>query len=311
MIVIGSPSSLVFAAIVGVWAVYLVPMWLRRRHELAAAREAEVRAARVLEPRRRAPVATGAASSTGPVLHGGRLVAAAAVAPAAAPAAAGQAPVEPVTEPLPVVRVTTPRTAPAGAAKPGGNGAVRPPRSVQEVAARAAARRRARVLTVLLLGTLAGWAAVGLSLAPWVAGVPASALLLLDLLALRMSARRRSARPSAPAAARPAVAKRPVAAPRREPVAPPQVSGEPVAVPAAEPEPVAEEPAASIGWTPVPVPVPLYTLKPVAPSRWTLPARPVAVADPVPSVAEEDLAPMGLATLDLDAVLERRRAVNG
>jgi hypothetical protein len=79
----------------------------------------------------------------------------------------------------------------------------------------------------------------------------------------------------------------------------------------ASPEPAVEEPAASIGWTPVPVPVPLYTLKAVAPSRWSLPPRPVAVADPVPSVAEEDLAPMGLATLDLDAVLERRRAVNG
>jgi hypothetical protein len=293
--VIGSPSSLVFAAIVGVWAVYLVPTWLRRRHELAQAQQAEARAARVLAPRRRAAVVSGPASSTstGPV-HAATTTPRNA-APRTATAAPGAAP----------------RTAPAGAAKPAGNGAVRPPRSVREVAARAAARRRARVLTFLLLGTVGSWAVVGLDLLSWVAGVPATALLLLDLLALRMAARRRSA---AAAPRVPAQARRPgpSAAPRREPVAPPTVSGEPTVVPAEESaEPAVEEPAASIGWTPVPVPLPLYTLKPMAPSRWSLPPRPVAPADPMPSVAEEDLAPMGLASLDLDAVLERRRAVNG
>lgn len=292
-----SPSSLVFAAIVGVWAVYLVPQWLRRRHELAQARAAESGSARVLAPRRR-PVETR--ESTGPVLHGAAVAATSvAVKPVAVkPVAAAPVVTAPPRTAVPLQVPDRPR--PAG---------VRPPRSVQEVAARAAARRRARVLLLLVLSTVAGWVLVALQLTAWPAGVPATALLMLDLVALRAAARRRRDATAA-RATRPA----PVTQRRREPVAAPQVSGRPVEPPVEETAPPVEEavPAASIGWTPVPVPVPLYTLKPMAP-RWDLAPRerPMAFPDPVPAVAEEDFAPMGLATLDLDAVLERRRAVNG
>lgn len=79
-------------------------------------------------------------------------------------------------------------------------------------------------------------------------------------------------------------------------------------------------------WMPVPVPPPTYTLKPKAPPRPE--PRPVEPSEPVPPVesagpaegspaAGEDAetaeaeAPAGAAGFDLDAVLARRRAVNG
>ena len=256
-----SPSSLVFAAIIGVWALYLVPQWLRRRHELAELREAESPGARVLEPRRREPRPTRASgqASPGPVLH--------------------RPPARRVNSTLPAPR--QPKSAPT---------------SVREVAA----RRRARILLFLFAVTAVGWALVAANLIGGPIAVPATALLLLDLLGLRLATRRRQNHAAARAARRPPV--------RRRSAPPAPVSSRPATVEVAEPlaEVPPQAPAASVGWTPVPVPLPLYTLKPAAP-RWNLAPRerPVAIADPVPSVGEEDLAP-----LDLDAVLERRRAVN-
>ena len=274
-----SPSSLVFAAIIGVWALYLVPQWLRRRHELAEVREAESAGARVLEPRRREPRPTreSGQASPGPTLH----------RPVAPPVSSAP----PVKSPRQVNSTRQPES--ASAAK-----SARPPTSVREVAARGAARRRARILMFLFAVTAVGWALVAANLIGGPIAVPATALLLLDLLGLRLAARRRQTH--AAARRRPPV--------RRRTAPPPPVSSRPATVEVAEPvaEVPPQAPTASVGWTPVPVPLPLYTLKAAAP-RWDLAPRerPVAIADPVPSVGEEDLAP-----LDLDAVLERRRAVN-
>ncbi|WP_052849834.1 hypothetical protein [Streptomyces avicenniae] len=61
-----SSSGLIFAVIVGAWAAYLVPMWLRRQDELNEARPTErfSTAIRLLTRGRRAP-ATGATATVG------------------------------------------------------------------------------------------------------------------------------------------------------------------------------------------------------------------------------------------------------
>src|SRR3954471_19336050 len=68
-VVLVHPSSLVFVAIVGLWAAYLLPQWIRRRDALGASR-AEDRpsgALRVLARRRRE---RAAGPSTAPLLPG-------------------------------------------------------------------------------------------------------------------------------------------------------------------------------------------------------------------------------------------------
>ena len=168
--------------------------------------------------------------------------------------------------------------------------------------ARAAARRRARVLTLLLAMNLCWWGAVAVTGLPWPSGLPASLLLVTDLVALRAAARRRAhPRPQA----RPAAKRRPAAA------APPAPAW--ADTPEARPvrpgtgHPAATEPAAGT-WMPVPVPPPVYTLKPVV-HRADPSARPpdrVASWVGAGAATVEEAPP----PLDLDEVLERRRAVN-
>jgi hypothetical protein len=248
------PSSLVFVAIIGVWAAYLLPQWVRRRQHLAASRTLDRHSERtqLLEPRRRTVHHPSGPSS-------GRLH-----------------PTQP-QEHMETVAA----------------------QSILPSSGRLAARRRARVLLALLLGVTGSWLAVGVGLVPGWAGLPGTALLVLDVLALRAAARRRAAR----AASR-----------RRAPL------------PLAEPELVeaAEEPAAERlpyddaavseslklaaqarepgTWDPIPVPPPLYTLKPAHhPGPPAEPARPAAVADPAAEAGH----------WSLETALERRRAVNG
>src|SRR3954471_12060981 len=54
-VVLVHPSSLVFVAVVGLWAAYLLPQWIRRRDALGASRTKDRHsgALRVLQPRRR------------------------------------------------------------------------------------------------------------------------------------------------------------------------------------------------------------------------------------------------------------------
>ena len=77
--------------------------------------------------------------------------------------------------------------------------------------------------------------------------------------------------------------------------------------------PAAREPLAAEGtWVPVPVPPPTYTLKPVAPRPAPAPLEPALA--PAAAPAATGPAPLRLVQepdVDLDSVLERRRAVNG
>src|SRR4051794_14504397 len=279
------PSSFVFVAIVGLWAAHLLPQWIRRREALGASRggDRHSSALRVLARRRRPPVL---GRSSAPLLPSIPVVTAPVVkAPAPGPAS-----------PL--------RTQP-----------------VRTTPAELAARRRGLVLLALggftllsVIGAVAGAVPAGVAVV--------SALLLgLDLAALRATAvaaeraraaqaerdrrtaeieRVRGVRLAREADRAAAVAARADAAPAPDEVLP------------VEAAPAAREAVSADGtWTPVPVPPPTYTLKPVAP-RWVpaplepslAPAGlPAATAPPVLRLVEEE------PEVDLDSVLARRRAV--
>lgn len=206
-----------------------------------------------------------------------------------------------------------------------------------------AARRRARILTVLTAGCGLGWAAVAVLHAPAAAGVVPSGLLGADVALLVSTApararRRRAAataaRPS-PAPARRADARgvREVSAAelRRNADAVYDVTG-------AVRETADGDPAAPTTadvrqpddgtWIPVPVPPPTYTMKPVVRRPEPLVIEPIETLPAAEAgvrlggAASQDVAvdaavegPVAAddaeVAFDLDAVLARRRAVNG
>jgi hypothetical protein len=308
-VVLVQPSSFVFVAIVALWAAYLLPQWIRRRDALGAARGSDRHslALRVLERRRRRPPG-----------------------PSSAPLLATRAPsVRPDTARRPPVDMPEHRTSTMPALVPA--------QGMTAPSARVAARRRASVLAALLTLTV-------LATAGAVAGVVSGGVLMMattflaaDLAALRLVARR--ARRSRPDAARLATAGSAASRARGAgltlPVATtaaPSPAPAERAVPDAEPQAGAalSRPADDGTWVPVPVPPPTYTLKPVAPraapapletlappagsaapaSGAALPATPpawpaFAGVPPRPWVTDEP------ADVDLDSVLQRRRAVNG
>jgi len=291
------PSSLVFLAIIGVWAAYLVPTWLRRRVHLAQsrARDRFSAGARVLH--RRQPRVTAHRSSSAVL---------APIAASSADASAGASGAAPVA-----AAATASRAGEAERAR------VRSAQREAHIAhanvverARLAAARRARVMVALLLFTAAAWVVSLTTASPiWVA-VPPSVMLLVHVLAARLAAVR-SHRVLAMSR------ERLVDARRRSEAAAASPADVPVAAPAPveEPAEAAEPPAAAVGgdtWVPVPVPPPTYTLKPVVP-------RPEPA--PLPETATARVARGALPRrpeeveriLDLDApeTLETRRAVNG
>jgi hypothetical protein len=211
------------------------------------------------------------------------------------------------------------------------------------VAATVAAHRRAAVLLTLVGATVLSWALVLVPAAgaPVWEAVPASLLLALDLVALRSAARRRASRAMARRRAerierigreRVAEAARAAGPARLRTVRPagssaraaatasgrsaggrPARPAVPVVAAAATSRPGWDDrrwedetgeivgierpnPLAAEGWAPVPVPTPTYMSKPV-----------VERPKPRPWTPERDFAD----DLDLDAVLARRRAVNG
>jgi len=209
---------------------------------------------------------------------------------------------------------------------------------------RAAAARRARVLLVLAMITLTSWAVVAVPQVPIWAAVPATGLLLTDVVVLMVSGRRRAARRRAEArvvASRIAVAQRRTVAaakgrstgatPSRRVVAPAVATVSSTSAPVVEAEASltdAEgtssrpaEPAVEDGtWTPVPVPRPTYMLKPVVHRPEPRPLDESVVDDPDASapVATPPVEPAPRPwevehtwADDLDVVLARRRAVNG
>jgi hypothetical protein len=294
------PSSFVFVAIVGLWAVHLLPQWIRRRDALGASRGADRHstALRVLAPRRRLP---GGGRSSAPLLPSIPVVSAPVVdAPAPGPASplapeAGRAPAALSLAALPT-------------------GAV-------------AARRRRFVLVALAGFTLLSVIGAAAGAVPAFVAVVGVLLLGLDLAALRGAAvageRRRAAeaergrRAAASERARRAriaheAAARAHAADEAgaEVSSAAEVENLPVAPAAA---PAARRPLADDGtWVPVPVPPPTYTLKPVAPRPAPAPLEPALAPAAAPAAtAAPQLRLVEEPEVDLDSVLERRRAVNG
>nr|WP_202446643.1 hypothetical protein [Streptomyces sp. SID5468] len=287
-----SSSGLIYAVIVGAWAAYLVPMWLRRQDELNEARPTERFSTAIRLLSGRAAMERRYARTRGlPRTADGDAPAGAdraAEADTVAHAADVRAQALPATEIQPVPR------------------GVRPPRPAAAVAAaraRLLARRR-RTTTVLFLAFTAGAvvAGVGGMAYLWAPAVP-GVLLSLYIAHLRRAERRRfeftmDQRRAAEAARR--LRERPRERPERlerpEPVeaaAPPPA---PAPVPAperererprppAEPSPRTADRRALVeqtdhaewvdqqhatatpddGWEPVPVPLPTYVTAPVAP----------------------------------------------
>ena len=296
------PSSLIFVAIIAIWAAYLLGHWVRRRDQLVTARSIDrfSNAMRVLERRAPAPLARPVVPTyvVTPARVPARPVgtAAAVVAPALVPARSGRTSVA-VVAPAPSARTLAAVVAPAFAWPP-------PARTSARVAA---VRRRTRLLAALVAVTLASWSLVVLAVLPWWGAAAVSGLLIAMVARLRSTARRQRRRAAV-------VQRRANARAGRRDVR--QVVGQvvasreqrlacaveraaavatPTAAPAPEPhaEPKSQTAQLDGGWSPVPVPPPTYTLKPKAPTV----VRPVAAP-----VAESP------AAFDLDEILERRIA---
>jgi hypothetical protein len=264
------PSSLVFVAIVALWAGGLLPHWIRRRDAVRVARGEDRHSVALRVLTRRGPRRRGG-PSTAPLLRG----------------TPGPAETEPVATQI--------RTA-AGATT-------------------GAARRRVGVLVALLAVTAVAVAGTLSGAVPTLVAVVAASLLGADLVALRGAAVQRRRRRAVEAARAPAPPR--IARPSRG------LGPEPAAVvPAARAQPdvaeqeplVVEAPVAAQPddgtWVPIPVPPPTYTLKPMAPRPEPAPLHLAPVA-PVLVVAAATTVFPEAADVDLDSVLERRRAVNG
>ena len=278
------PSSLIFVAIIGIWAAYLLGHWVRRRDQLATARSIDrfSSAMRVLE--RRAPVPALAHPQTR-----GYVV----------------APVRPVyarmTSGAPTTGLSRTSTPPAVRPAPQGDGEhnTGPRVDVRAGSARSTAVRRRRLLAALSALTLTGWVLVIFTALPWWgAALPTLALVVL-VAQLRALARRRRQRHRRQLATQQlqatrlrreslqAVVGQVVASRGQRLAASAQRAADASAAPAveragllaakgsapAEAERLAEDVSgaqpstpAGAGWQPVPVPPPTYTLKPKAPT---------------------------------------------
>ena len=274
-------SAVIYAAIVVMWAVVLVPMWLRRHDAATESRSVERFSTAMRTLSRRTHATPGRRYVVMPRRQAGSVsihVSGAAVASSSSP--------------LSATSVRDPR-----------------PERPAVTSARTSMVRRRRRTTFVLLGlvTLTVLLA-GAGLFPWVGQLVVDLLLVAFVVHLRTQARRAAAvarqrRRATVAAARPSAPARPAAAAPAAPVpvapaATVDVTWSDEVAPAGvvEAEVVPEE-----TWQPVPVPPPTYTLKPPAPS-------PAASYD---SDATEEMAPVvDDVPTELDEILERRWAVN-
>lgn len=303
-------SSIIYVAILGLWALYLIPLILRRHDELNESRSVDrfSTAMRILS--RRTPttdrryVVMPKREKSRPVLDDGPRPRKDRARPASRPA------------PRPV------RTAP--------------------VSARAAmmARRR-RLLTVLMFCTLALGAATPLTPVPWWAPAVGALVLVAFAVHLRVQARRESElrRRHTKVHERVAGRSRRIDSAQRVVEVRKQRDLERLEEQAAEEHAAwlaeqenarlrAEREAEVAGWQPVPMTLPTYVTKPKArptsrvidltkPGRWADEARrtPIVeepVASPSEGVYDDRAAGFTFAADDaeLDSILDRRRAVN-
>ncbi|MFE5790964.1 gephyrin-like molybdotransferase receptor GlpR [Streptomyces sp. NPDC056503] len=300
-----SSSGLIYAVIVGAWAAYLVPMWLRRQDELNEARPTErfSTAIRLLsgragmerryakELRERDRTALEAATDVDPDAATEQL-SSVDVRAFSAPPDRTEARLE-LPEPAPERRPEReperrserePEAAPAPAARPaaGGAGASAGAAGAAERARRGKALARRRRTTIVLFSAFtlgAVVAAVGGVAFLWAPGVPA-VLLSAYIVHLRGQERRRFVyvmdRRRAEAAAARLRETRRAAAPAPEPEPSP---APPVSPQEADRRALVEQtdhaewvdqqrergPARGDSWDPVPVPLPTYVTAPVAP----------------------------------------------
>jgi hypothetical protein len=336
------PSSLIFVVIVGIWAVYLLQHWVRRREQLATSRSIDrfSEAMRVLERRAPIPVALPTVQNRPYVVAQAAGTAQVSREPASSP--------EVAMKQAPMSRDDRPEVGrgPVATRGRGPSRGVASARAARPRAPRRTHRLRALILLTLLVAMPACWAAHEWgTLLLWPTALVTAAL-VLDLLYVRAVARRASARRrlatsrrggSSPARS---ASRRRTSQPKAFPSAPPR------SVPPSRPMPAAEERIRSElagrtsmlvaerppsvhsqeaitevivlegGWEPVAVPPPTYTMKPKADRAGepavvrdadsdSAPARRSVAADdtgePVQPAIEVD-------ELDLDSVLERRRA---
>ncbi|MEU8620119.1 gephyrin-like molybdotransferase receptor GlpR [Streptomyces sp. NPDC048623] len=295
-----SSSGLIYAVIVGAWAAYLVPMWLRRQDELNEARPTErfSTAIRLLsgragmerryakELRDRDRAADDPAPDVDPdavTEHLSSVDVRGFCAPATRTEARLEVPEagpKAATPKAPAAKAPAPKApapAPAPARRAAGVSAERARRS--KVLAR---RRRTTVLLFLAFTLGAVVAAVGGIAFLWAPAVPAL-LLSAYIVYLRVQERRRfvyvmDRRNAEEAAARLRESRRPAPKPEPEP------SSAPAAEPAVSPQEADRRalveqtdhaewvdqqrergPARGDSWDPVPVPLPTYVTAPVAP----------------------------------------------
>ncbi|MFK0228346.1 gephyrin-like molybdotransferase receptor GlpR [Streptomyces sp. NPDC090303] len=308
-----SSSGLIYAVIVGAWAAYLVPMWLRRQDELNEARPTERfstairllsgragmerRYARELKQRDR--TAEGPTPDVDPdaeTEHLSSVDVRAFSAPAARTEARLELP-EPDPEPAPAPAHPAPHRPAPGAAERARRGKV------------LARRRRVTTLLFAVFTLGAVVAAVGGVPFLWAPAVPAL-LLSAYIVHLRVQERRRfvyvmDRRRAEAAAARLRESRRPAPTPEPEadaapmtPALSPQEADRRALVEQTDHAEWVDQqrergPARGDSWDPVPVPLPTYVTAPVAPratsgiditdpETWSA-ARSSTVADPAPA----------------------------
>jgi hypothetical protein len=276
------PSSLIFLVIIAIWAAYLLQHWVRRHEHLATARSVDrfSTAMRVLE--RRNPLPESDLSAPQPRSY--------AVSPARS--SRPEVVVKRAQSPAPVSTRSV--------------AAVRSTRTFHTLAGMSGRRLRGLSLLTSLSLALVVSVLAAFSVLMWWSVPVVLAVLVADLVWLRRAATTERAAGRAKAPARRSVDDPAASASRSAAPAsadPETVLTDPV-VGAAEVA-VAQRPEAPevdlVGWAPVPVPPPTYTLKAKAEPPVRVPA---AATEPAQASGFGDLMDEG----ELDGLLDRRRA---
>jgi hypothetical protein len=282
-------SAVILAVIVIMWAVVLVPMWLRRHDTATESRSVDrfSTAMRVLS--RRGPGGPDRRYVLMPKRESN----------ASVHVSGASAHRRPPTRPTPAAPPARPKTRPSLAV------------------------RRRRTLLAVAGVTFLSFVLTVTGVIGWPLQLVVDLILVAFVVHLRTQAKRAAAvtrqrRRAAVAPPAPQPAYAPSAAAARPAPAARVAPEEPVTAPMQPVEPVAAEIAATgtdDGWQPVPVPPPTYTMKPKAPQRWTY-VRPDAPAAKQSAAVEVEEQPMvtepgePAEVGELDGILEHRWAVN-